>query len=78
MCPPNRVEGVTARSKLTTALIFRFPKVERFKVSGETSAEKELCVMLSAVKQTPLTEIESPSFESSVTIGAPADQFSSR
>src|SRR5437773_6288621 len=70
MCPPRRVAGVTALSKLTGNPGFKFPKVDRNKVSFETSAAKDSGFTSSAVKHTPLTAIESPSRDPSVTVRA--------
>src|SRR6476619_4882671 len=67
MCPPRRVTGVTARSRLTGEPTVSVPSVERSRVSGDRSAEKELGDVFNAVRQTPFTEIESPSFVSAAT-----------
>src|SRR6266404_614961 len=70
MWPPSRVVGVTARSRFTGEPGLRFPRVERNKVSFETSAANECDFTSSAVRQTPLTAIESPLLEPSVTVRA--------
>src|SRR6266852_3353745 len=70
MCPPSRVAGVTARSRFTGEPARKLPSVERSKVSLETSAAKESGFTSSAVRHTPLTEIESPLFVPSMTVRA--------
>src|SRR3989475_13097085 len=70
MWPPSRVAGVTARSRFTGEPDFKFPRVERESVSFETSAANESDFTSSAVRQTPLTAIESPSLDPSVTVRA--------
>src|SRR5687768_13125894 len=61
MWPPRRVEGVTARSRLTRDPGARLPRVVRSSVSCETSAENPSAPTSRAVRQTPLTAMESPS-----------------
>ena len=58
---------MTERSRFTGAPGCSRPSVERLRVSRETSAAKESLLTSSAVRQTPLTAIESPSWMSSVT-----------
>src|SRR2546427_1413323 len=70
MCPPRRVVGVTALSRLTGNPGFKFPSVDRNNVSFETSAAKDSGFTSSAVRHTPLTAIESPSLDPSVTVRA--------
>src|ERR1051325_9547416 len=62
--------GVTARSRFTGEPSFKLPSVDRKSVSFETSAVKESGFTSSAVRHTPLTEIESPSCDPSVTVRA--------
>src|SRR6266542_4209554 len=69
-CPPSRVTGVTERSRFTGMPGPKLPSVDRSKVSRDTSAANELLFTSSAVRQTPLTAIESPSWMSSVTTRA--------
>src|SRR6266511_11043 len=66
-CPPSRVTGVTERSRFTGMPGPKLPSVDRSNVSRDTSAANELLFTSSAVRQTPLTAIESPSWMSSVT-----------
>ena len=60
---------VTGRSKLTLAPLTSAPRVDLFKVSCITSAVNPSPVLDVTVKQTPLTAIESPIFESLMTSG---------
>src|SRR4029077_6024406 len=60
----------TARSRFTGDPGRKRPRVERSSVSFEQSAANESCRQSSAVRQTPLTASESPSFDPSVTVRA--------
>ena len=60
MWPPKRPLAAIARSKLTGSPTCRRPKLVCFIVSGMTSAVKLCSLMDVAVRQTPLTETESP------------------
>src|SRR3954468_4044656 len=59
-CPPNRVWGVTARSRLTCAPAVTEPRLLRLSVSAMTSVLQTPSVTSVTVRQTPLTAIESP------------------
>src|SRR5215510_1274350 len=70
MCPPNRVAGVTARSRFTGDPSCKPPSVDLKRVSFETSAVNESGLTSSAVRHTPFTAIESPLFDPSVAMRA--------
>src|SRR4051794_17400508 len=74
MCPPSRVCALTARSRLTGSPACTLPRLLRRRVSPITSVLQVLppsSVRTSVtVRQTPLTEIESPSATSSRTFRA--------
>src|SRR3954468_586625 len=69
-CPPNRVWGVTARSRLTCAPAVTEPRLLRLSVSAMTSVLQTPSVTSVTVRQTPLTAIESPSATSCRTRSA--------
>src|SRR5689334_1198128 len=80
--PPSRSSARSGSSRLTGLPASRGPSEERRRVSAITSARKAPSAMVTAVRQTPLTAIESPSDSSSasavsISIREPAGSFSS-
>src|SRR3954451_24069102 len=67
MWPPSRPVTGTARSRLTGLPGASAPRLERCSVSAITSAVKASPWTSTTVRQTPLTEIESPCPASDVT-----------
>ena len=60
MCPPSRVWAVTARSRLTRLPSSVLPRLLRRSVSAMTSVLQTPSCTEVTVRQTPLTEMESP------------------
>ncbi|ANB12202.1 hypothetical protein AWJ20_446 [Sugiyamaella lignohabitans] len=69
-CPPNRTWPATARSKLTWSPVFNPPKLLLRNVSGAIPILNSSLLNSVTVKQTPLTAIESPKWQSSKILEA--------
>ncbi len=59
--PPIRAESCSARSRFTFAPFFNSPRFVTFRVSTATSAENPLLSSSTTVRQTPFTQMLSPS-----------------
>src|SRR5215471_9044461 len=68
MWPLSRPVGASGRSRLTRAPARSAPKLLRRRVSGATSAENESGRTSTAVRQTPLTAMLTPSLASESTV----------
>src|SRR5207237_1939192 len=66
MYPPNLLAARIGSSRFNRAPVLILEKEVRFQVSSARSALKDLGVISTAVRQTPLTAIESPLFSSFV------------
>src|SRR5580704_19795243 len=64
MCPPKRPLARIGSSRLTSAPVLIREKEVRCQVSSARSAPKDLDVISTAVRQTPLTAMLSPFFNS--------------